>query len=100
MPINGEFIKSPDIYKKMKFAIICKKQSLANMIATPGKELLLKSVLSNIFVFFREKKKTHWNVEVSKTVCIKYNTLVCYGVKLLTDLLTQFIAASQTPPNF
>lgn len=40
----------------MKFAIICKKQRLANMIATPGKELLLKSVLSNIFVFFREKK--------------------------------------------
>lgn len=56
MPINGEFIKSPDIYKKMKFAIICKNQSLANMIATPGKELPLKSVLSNIFVFFREKK--------------------------------------------
>lgn len=26
------------------------------MIATPGKELPLKSVLSNIFVFFREKK--------------------------------------------
>lgn len=26
------------------------------MIATPGKELLLKSVLSNIFVFFRGKK--------------------------------------------
>lgn len=28
------------------------------MIATPGKELLLKSVLSNIFVFFRKKKIT------------------------------------------
>lgn len=59
----------------MKNAIICNKQTkkqsdLANMIATPGKELFLKSLLSKIFIFFRKEKKITLKMLKSQKNCM------------------------------